>query len=47
MTEVVDECIEKLLLKSREGYMWGCGLRPHPHLYRSSSRVDLFSVERG
>jgi len=35
---LTDECTEKTNREEKDGYMWGCGLRPHPHIYRTSSR---------
>ena len=44
--------LKKATSSRKKGYMWGCGLRPHPHIYRSPSRFwaflsafKLFTVE--
>lgn len=37
-SEGIDGCTEKTAREEQGGYVWGSGLRPHPHTYRSSSR---------
>jgi hypothetical protein len=31
--------------KSEKGYMWGCGLCPHPHIYPFFLLAVVFSVD--
>jgi hypothetical protein len=38
----IDESTEKGQLREEDRYKWGCGLRPHPHLYPSLLLVHGF-----
>ena len=41
----VYQAAEKGPCKKRNRHMWGCGLRPHPHICRFISfRVGIFSM---
>ena len=34
--------LKKGQLQEEDGYMWGCGVRPHPHIYQSLVLAAVF-----
>ncbi len=39
------QLMSPLKKKSEKGYMWGCGLCPHPHIYPFFLLAVVFSVD--